>query len=315
MENSFYIPINLETIQLGSTHSFDVFFKTKEEKMILYCAGGEKINEKVFEKIKEFNVSNLYIRKLDKEYYDIFVEESLNNILASTQISPQVKARTAYNSILNVARSLFEDPKAEMIQRYKNVIYVIVNYIFKEDDALLDMIKLTTFDYSTYNHSINVGFLSIGLAKELLKDQPDHDFVEMGKGFFLHDIGKCMIPVQLLQKKEPLSYSEWELIKRHPNEGIRILTKFNEQSDVINKIVLQHHERHNGKGYPRGLKGNDIHIYSKICSIADTFDGLTSHRPYREKYLTFDALRIMKNEMFKYFEPEFFNNFIKLFGR
>jgi len=103
-------------------------------------------------------------------------------------------------------------------------------------------------------------------------------------------------------------------LKRHPRDGLRILAQFNEQSEPINLIVAQHHERHNGKGYPRGLKGDQIHTYSKICSIADTFDGLTSNRPYRKKYLTFHALKIMKNEMFRYFDPEFFQKFVKLFS-
>ncbi|MFC1512341.1 HD-GYP domain-containing protein, partial [Candidatus Latescibacterota bacterium] len=131
--------------------------------------------------------------------------------------------------------------------------------------------------------------------------------------FFLHDIGKSLIPIRILNKKGTLSSIEWEIIKEHPDKGYRLLEKFGTISEEIEIIVLQHHERHDGNGYPRGLKGEQIHIYAKICMIADVFDALTSYRPYKEKYSTFDALKIMKNEMYKNFNPEFFEKFAKLF--
>jgi len=179
---------------------------------------------------------------------------------------------------------------------------------------LQNLINLTTLDFTTYNHSINVGIISTGLAKELLGDQPGYDFVEMAKGFFLHDIGKCIVPLDILDKKGPLTHAEWELVKRHPKEGIRILVQFNELTEVIKLIVSQHHERYNGKGYPKGLKGDQIHIFAKICSLADVFDALTAYRPYRKEYSTFKALKIIKNEMSQDFDPEFFAKFVKLFS-
>ncbi len=78
-------------------------------------------------------------------------------------------------------------------------------------------------------------------------------------------------------------------------------------SDEIKTIIMQHHERHIGDGYPLGLKGDQIHTYSKICSIADMFDALTSHRPYRYAKSSFNALQIMKNEMKKDFLPDLRN--------
>ena len=96
-------------------------------------------------------------------------------------------------------------------------------------------------------------------------------------------------------------------------KGYKILEKFGEISEEIGVIVLQHHERHDGKGYPRGLKGDQIHIYAKICSMADVFDALTSYRKFKEKNSTFNVLKIMKGEMNKNFDPEFFEKFVKLF--
>ena len=118
---------------------------------------------------------------------------------------------------------------------------------------------------------------------------------------------------RILSKKGPLTFVEREIMKKHPEKGYTILEKFGEVSNEIGIIVLQHHERYDGKGYPKGLKEGQIHLYAKICMIADVFDALTSYRPYKEKYSTFDALKIMKNEMSKNFDPEFFEKFVKLF--
>ena len=104
-------------------------------------------------------------------------------------------------------------------------------------------------------------------------------------------------------------------MKKHPEQGYKILQKFNALSDAISIIVLQHHERHDGRGYPLGLKAEKIHTYSKICAIADVFDALTSHRPYRSPKSSFHALAVMQNEMKNEFDSDFFSLFVKLFSR
>ena len=312
MEN-LYIPIDSETILSDTVKSFDIFFET-EEKMVLYCSGGEEAKNEVIEKFNKNKSKKLFIRKKDKNYYSLYVEEILGSILNNPEISKAVKAKTAYNSIINLAESLFKSPKAEIIQRYKNAIFDTLEFILN-NNAILELINLTSYDFTTYNHSVNVGLFSTGLTKELLDKGSDHDFEEIAAGFFLHDIGKATIPLDILNKKGPLSKADWKIIKKHPEEGVEILEKFDALTEEAKIIVLQHHERHNGSGYPKGLKGDDIHVYSRICSIADSFDALTSHRPYRKEYSTFDALKIMKKEMFKDFDPEYFSKFIKLLSK
>ena len=79
-------------------------------------------------------------------------------------------------------------------------------------------------------------------------------------------------------------------------------------------IVMQHHERHNGKGYPNGLQGDEIHVYSKICCIADAFDALTAKRPYKKELSAFESLKIMQKDMRNEFDPYFFEQFVMLFS-
>ena len=148
---------------------------------------------------------------------------------------------------------------------------------------------------------------------EQIQNAPKDRPFFLAAGFFLHDIGKSKIPSTILNKKSSLSPVQWEIMKKHPEEGCKILEKFGEVSEEIKIIVLQHHERHDGNGYPRGLKEDQINMYAKICSISDVFDALTSYRKYKEKLSTFDALKIIKNEMNNNFDPDFFEKFARLF--
>ena len=111
--DSMYIPIETHTIRSGSIHSFDLFFRTKEERMVLYCAAGERVDKDIREKLRKLNSDNLYIHTKDKESYSLYLEESLPYILKESRVTSKVKAKTAYNSVISVAQTLFENPKGE----------------------------------------------------------------------------------------------------------------------------------------------------------------------------------------------------------
>jgi len=104
-----------------------------------------------------------------------------------------------------------------------------------------------------------------------------------------------------------------EQMREHPDLGFKLLTETNQVSEESRLIVLQHHERANGAGYPLKLRGNEIHVYGRICSVADVFDALVSKRPYKEKLKPFEALHVMKSEMIDHFNPEIFEKFVLLF--
>ncbi len=188
-----------------------------------------------------------------------------------------------------------------------------MNFILTEEDSVANLINLTHLDFTIYNHSINVGIFATGLMKALFTEETTHNLEELAAGFFLHDIGKSEIPLNILLKPGPLDSEEWALMKEHPARGYSILLKFNHITPESQIIVLQHHERNNGAGYPQGLRGNSIHLYSKICSIADVFEALVAKRPYKKSKTIFEALQIMREQMKNDFDPLFFKKFVLLF--
>jgi HD-GYP domain-containing protein (c-di-GMP phosphodiesterase class II) len=128
-----------------------------------------------------------------------------------------------------------------------------------------------------------------GLALARLVDPELAERPEVAYGFFLHDIGKVGIPESILCKTTPLTELEWVVMRSHPNQGARIVEPIPFMGEAV-EIVRSHHERFDGTGYPRGLEGEEIPLAARIFSIADSFDAMTSDRPYRSALSTDEAV-------------------------
>ena len=312
-EKPKFIPIPLDTLQINTDKNFDVFIKTKKGKMVLYSAGRESFSLKVRDNLIEHGISILYISEKDIGLYNSYLSENLSEQLSNPNAPTQDKAEFAYTTIANIGRNLFAKPTAETIDSYKNAISKTVDFVLKEDDSVAHLINMTQFDFTTYNHSMNVGIFATGLTKALFANNDKHNLEELASGFFLHDLGKSGIPLKILRKPGPLDSEEWGIMKTHPTLGFDILTKFDKITPESKIIVVQHHERHNGTGYPNGVRGKNIHIYSKICCIADVFEALVAKRPYKKQKSFFEALKIMQGQMKDDFDPVIFKKFVLLF--
>jgi putative nucleotidyltransferase with HDIG domain len=152
--------------------------------------------------------------------------------------------------------------------------------------------EISSFDYYTYTHSVNVCTFSIALAQQLGLD--DEEFLHhLGIGALLHDVGKSRLPASLINKRTSLSPQEFEVMKKHPKWGVEMLSDSDELADVTYYPVLQHHERGDRGGYPSGLRLTDIHDASRIVAICDTFDAMTTERTYQRAKSTFAVLKMM----------------------
>ncbi len=241
------------------------------------------------------------------------VPQDFKKILNDGSVSPQKKASYIYQTSVDIMENLLAHPTTKNISEFKDGVSDMVDCIISDDETSRNLLNLTSHDYYTYTHSVNVGVLSILLTKALFSTSSHHNLHELGAAFFLHDIGKVNIDLNLINKPEKLTPEEMQIMRGHPKHGYDILSNTNQLSEECKIIVMQHHERDDGSGYPLGLKGNEIHIYGRICSIADVFDALTSQRPYKPELKLFGALQIMKDEMHNHFSPEIFGEFINLF--
>ena len=242
------------------------------------------------------------------------IPPDLQEAIYDKKLPATEKAKAIHQHSIVMIQRLMERPSAESIKEAKKGIAEVVDVILADDNTNQQLLSITSHDYSTYVHSVNVGVLAISLSKAIFKKSDAHDMHELGAGFFLHDLGKVRININIITKPAVLSDEEMLEMRRHPQYGYDILTATHQSSEECKKIVLQHHERDNGQGYPRKLKGEGIHLYGRICSLADVYDALSSRRPYRYGLRPFEALNVMKEEMLEHFHKELFQKFVLLFS-
>jgi HD-GYP domain-containing protein (c-di-GMP phosphodiesterase class II) len=152
---------------------------------------------------------------------------------------------------------------------------------------------------------------SLGLALAARMDSELMERPELGYGFFLHDIGKVGIPEHILRKNGSLSDPEWNVMREHPVIGAQIVAPIQFLGDAV-EVIRHHHERFDGSGYPSGMKANEIPLAARIFSVADSYDAMTSDRPYRTAMPVESALQELRDGSGTQFDPDVVEVFLDL---
>jgi putative nucleotidyltransferase with HDIG domain len=164
----------------------------------------------------------------------------------------------------------------------------------------------------TAGHSERVTELALKIGKTLNLNSDSLE--KLQRGAFLHDIGKIGVPLAVLDKPAKLSDEEFGLIKRHPDLGAKIIEPINAFKAII-PMIVQHHERFDGKGYPAGLAGEEIHQSARILAVADVYDAVSSDRPYRKGMVIEAALGLIQKEAGRQFDPEMVEALLKVIAK
>lgn len=193
----------------------------------------------------------------------------------------------------------------EAVKRYE-----IVQSLKNIDEAtflsLAQTIELK--DPYTRGHCERVAHYALMIAEELGLPEETKETIKFGS--WLHDCGKIGVPEKILNKEGSLTETEFDIIKKHPRWGADVAKQAN-LPQMIHNIILYHHERHDGTGYPTGIKGKEIPLESRIVAVADVYDALTSARSYRDKYSFDKAIKIMIAMRETVFDPEIIDIFIE----
>jgi putative nucleotidyltransferase with HDIG domain len=212
----------------------------------------------------------------------------------------------------NVSQEVENAVKSRAILPQKEIDKVIGNFINSisaaDDDAILNLMDIKDYDDYTYTHSVNVSLLSILFAKRL--GYNEEGLQTIGTAALLHDIGKTMVPKEITNKPLSLNEEEFAIMKKHPIYGYEIIKGNSTLSDVIQKIVLLHHEQVCGKGYPFGFRGEQMGEAAQIVSIADTFDAMTAARSYKPARPFWYALREIAKQSGYHFVPRLAMTFV-----
>lgn len=307
-----HFAILLDSLRIDTVLDFDLHLMVNGS-LVLYRSADLPFGEDNRQKLLENRVERLFVSGENRAKYQKYIENNLGNILDDPKVEEEQKAIILYETSTNLVKDVLANPTyGENIQRSKNLVTNQVEYSLKGRESFLNMLRTASFDYYLYTHSVNVCTFSIALAQQM--GQTDKKFLsELGLGSLLHDVGKSKISERILYKKTALNKIEFEIMKKHPQWGVDILS----QSNVIPRAayypVLQHHERGDCSGYPDGLSLDEMHVYSKIVAIADCFDAMTTERVYQKAMATYPALKLMLS-MKKAFDEECLRYFVALMG-
>lgn len=186
----------------------------------------------------------------------------------------------------------------------KNMVAEIIG----NRESMIHTFDLRTYQDYVYAHSVNVAIISVLIALNL--DYNEAKLVDLAIGALLHDIGMLTVPKEVILKVGNLTPVESAAMQRHANDGFEIVRKRREISTLAAHVAFQHHERFDGTGYPRRLKGEEIHEYARIVAIADIFDALIADRPYRKGLLPHEAYEIMMTLADRYIDKTILDIFL-----
>ncbi|MEW8238466.1 MAG: HD-GYP domain-containing protein, partial [Candidatus Thiodiazotropha taylori] len=165
-------------------------------------------------------------------------------------------------------------------ERAAPVVEEMLDSIFRNQDAFLGLTRIRQMDRYTFEHSVSVSALMIAFGKKLQLDQST--IWELGVGGILHDIGKLQVPDKILNKPGRLSDQEFDVMRLHVGFGYKLIDEAETIPKRARQVILQHHERLNGTGYPGRLSGEEISLYGKMAAIVDVYDAITSDRVYHK---------------------------------
>lgn len=198
------------------------------------------------------------------------------------------------------------------IEQCEPLVENILDSIFRLPDALLPLAQVKTRDEYTFQHCVSVSALAVAFGRALVMSRDE--IKELAMGGLLHDAGKAMVPVEILNKPGKLTDDEFVVMRDHASQGAGLLKKTRGVSEIAYRAAAEHHERYDGTGYPRGLKGEEISIYGQMTAIVDVYDAITSIRVYHKGMPPTEALRKIYEWSKFHFNPRLVQAFIKGIG-
>lgn len=265
--------------------------RLQDDRLLLLA--GFAIKPLYIRKLKSFNVHFVHVEEGPCEPVEEYTEEKLY--------------REAHSTIRKVF-SLVRDNKTVDFTSVKKTVSEITQMIISDENVLLQLTGVRDIDNYTFLHSVDVCIYSIILGKKLGFSR--EQLMTLGMGAILHDIGKCKIPLSILQKPGKLTDSEFGEMQHHTVYGAEIIKSVYGLDTKIANVAYQHHEKWDGSGYPLGIKAEAIDPFSRIVTVADIYDALTADRVYKKKVLPHVAAEFISNNASKLFDPYIVDLFI-----
>lgn len=307
---SGFAPVVLDSIDPDSFPEVNIYVK-QGSNYTLYRKDEMELSHGSLDRLRQGGVEYVYIDNGDSSEVLQNVENNLKTIFSNENIPPLSKNMILCHIMINDITEVFSNPSHPVTIRKCMKLMKQHSFHINTREELLEF--FTKFDnYETYlpKHSTQVAVLAMYVHRKLFT-LTKAELVSIGVGAMLHDVGMLEVSYDIHEKIGTLTNGEFKRVRNHPRHGHDLLFKLGLTDPISLSVILDHHERYNGTGYPRQLYEEEIPRCAQIGSICDCFCALTTNRPYRPASTVSEALRIMYNEK-KMFNPELFAAFVAL---
>lgn len=283
-----------ESLKPGMRLAKPIF--SEEDQLLLHK--GEILKGPFINRIKNYEVTEVYI-----DWHHKYPMEIMEGIIQDTQKQIQEQFKKSFQRLANNENLEFE--------KIANLVEEILREILDNKKLLIDLTEVRSTDNYTFEHSVNVCILAMILGKAL--GYSKKNLKKIGLGALLHDIGKVGVDEEILKKSKRLTDGEYEEIKRHTTKGYELVKSLDLLCEDSRRIIRDHHEWVNGKGYPKGLKDREIHPFARIVAICDQFDALSTDRVYRKAWSFSDVVEYLIAYQGEIFDSNFVQAFLQSF--
>ena len=263
-------------------------------------------------RIKRLQIYSIYI---SDEYIETEIEDVIKPELRQQAIKAikesfySFEKYSLYSNNTSSTEKKFAKEKQAYFESIGSIAKNIIDEIISKKNVMINLVDIKSMDNYTYQHSVNVAVLSLVLGVQLQLNQSE--LYTLCMGALLHDIGKVLIPKDIILKPGPLTKEEFTTIKEHTTKGYDFLKGCLDISAPSRIIALQHHEKVDGQGYPDNIKNKSINRFARIVAIADVYDALTSDRPYSHSMCPNDAVEYI----FSHGDTHFDYEMVKVFSK
>ena len=280
---------------------------------VAYCEARAIFSETARLWLSATGVPTLYLHVTNRGIDAGGADDATLLSLPDSELAPSVKSAILYKSTLDTTQTLFDAPnRPENYRAAETMVGTVALHLSANPDAFSSVVEMMNSSFDLYNHSVNVCTYSVALGDQTGLSKTD--VLTLGMAALVHDVGMTRVPARIVNKPSLLTEQEMAVIRQHPDWGAELVGSVDSQRARVAEVVRRHHERIDGQGYPRGLRGSQIDTLTRALTVANVYDSLTSVRPQRpamQPYQALDTMRRMGGQM----DPDLFAEFVRLFGR
>lgn len=258
-------------------------FSPERFGMRLLYRAGQRVSDPVQAEMQRLSAEGaLFLSRKDYRVYAVHLSKNLGLVLTETGLNEQEAAELFFVGLTARVRDFLDQPLEQRLDALRADAAVLAEYVWIDPCRIGFLLRTLRRKYDLAAHSVNSALVGLGLylmqaGKSAQKLAP----LDIVLGLALHDIGMSKVPGFVITKEANLMRQERESIENHVDIALAILERLRVKSEPVRRCVAEHHERFDGSGYPRGLKGGAISLEGRICAIADAFVAMTSERPHR----------------------------------